>query len=390
MPSGRFTEQFLARVRTADRAEYRDYRYPGLRLRVSASGHRSWSFVYRFRGRLTRLSLGPATALGVADAIRLSKRAALAVAEGHDPARINAREGRTVAALFEEYRAVAARKKGWPEEQRILRREILPHLSHRLVSEISRADLHDLTKRKVASAPVMANRVLARVCRLLSFAVEIGWLDANPALRFPKPFRERSRDHVLVGVELQAVCRGLSAIAKNPNHLRGDRQAARAMSLILLTAQRPGEVSGSEISAFDFSAHIWTISAAAAKNGHRHLVPLSPAAVHIVQDACADAGGEFVFSTGGRASIRARFRKAALRFHRRFGMPKFTCHDLRRTSATVLASEGVPRQHIAHLLNHRSATHGDVTAIYDRHDYRNEKIAAAAVLERVMTGHGLV
>lgn len=389
MPSGRFTDQFLASVRTADRAEYRDHRYPGLCLRVSASGHRSWSFVYRFRGRLTRLSLGPATALGVADAVRLSKRAALAVAEGHDPARSNAREQRTVAALFEEYRAVAARKKGWPEEHRILKREILPRLSHRLVSEISRADLHDLTKKKVASAPVMANRVLARVCRLLSFAVEIGWLDANPALRFPKPFRERSRDHVLMGAELQALCRGLSDIAENPNHLRGDRQAARAMSLILLTAQRPGEVSGSEVSAFNFGAHIWTIPAATAKNGHRHLVPLSPAAVDIVRDACSETGGEFVFSTGARSSIRARFRKAALRFHRRFGMPKFTCHDLRRTAATVLASEGVPRQHIAQLLNHRSVSHGEVTAIYDRHDYWNEKAAAVDVLQRVMHASGL-
>ena len=43
-----------------------------------------------------------------------------------------------------------------------------------------------------------------------------------------------------------------------------------------------------------------------------------------------------------------------------------TPHDLRRTGASHVASMGIPRLHIAKILNH---VESGVTAVYDRHGY---------------------
>ena len=64
----------------------------------------------------------------------------------------------------------------------------------------------------------MANRLLARISRLFSFALERDWISANPAFRIPKPGEERSRDRVLSRDELRELWTALHTTeAKNPD-----------------------------------------------------------------------------------------------------------------------------------------------------------------------------
>jgi integrase len=60
-----------------------------------------------------------------------------------------------------------------------------------------------------------------------------------------------------------------------------------------------------------------------------------------------------------------------------FALPNFTPHDLRRTAASLMTANGVPRLHVEKFLNH---TIDDVAEIYDRHDYSTEKRAALSRL----------
>ena len=53
----------------------------------------------------------------------------------------------------------------------------------------------------------------------------------------------------------------------------------------------------------------------------------------------------------------------------------FRGHDLRRTAATHMAAAGVPRGHIAHVLNHVEGG-ARATRVYDRHSYDREKRTA--------------
>lgn len=68
---------------------------------------------------------------------------------------------------------------------------------------------------------------------------------------------------------------------------------------------------------------------------------------------------------------------AVLRAAQRLGFEDIRTHDLRRTCATYMTSEGIgaTRDTVARILNHVSAV-GGVTAIYDRNAYAKEKRAA--------------
>lgn len=65
--------------------------------------------------------------------------------------------------------------------------------------------------------------------------------------------------------------------------------------------------------------------------------------------------------------------RAILRNLDHFGVSKFTPHDLRRTGSTQLAAFKVPRFDRDRILNHADLSVG---AIYDIHEYEDEKRAA--------------
>ena len=62
----------------------------------------------------------------------------------------------------------------------------------------------------------------------------------------------------------------------------------------------------------------------------------------------------------------------------------FRGHDLRRTAATRMAAAGVPRDHIARVLNH-VAGGARATRVYDRHHYDHEKRVALEAWVRALT-----
>ncbi len=75
-------------------------------------------------------------------------------------------------------------------------------------AEVTRRDVHTLVEPIAErGAPVMANRVLAVVRRMLNFGVRRDWIEANPASLIAKPGRENSRDRVLSDDELRALWR---------------------------------------------------------------------------------------------------------------------------------------------------------------------------------------
>jgi site-specific recombinase XerD len=123
------------------------------------------------------------------------------ILDGGDPAGEKQDEratyGDTIGALYELYKKATEKKRSWPEQRRIFENEVLPAWRHRRVEDMTRRDIRMLVDRKAETAPIMANRILARVSRLFSFAVERDWIEANPALRIVKPADEKSRDRVL-------------------------------------------------------------------------------------------------------------------------------------------------------------------------------------------------
>jgi integrase len=145
------------------------------------------------------------------------------------------------------------------------------------------------------------------------------------------------------------------------------------LQLMLVTAQRRGEVASATWADIDLSSGWWTIPEATAKNKLPHRVPLSPLAKSLLMKAREEGrDSNFVFpNPSGNGPIRAdAISKAVRRNEAKFGIDHFAPHDLRRTAASQMASAGTPRLTIGKILNH---VESGVTATYDRHSYDQEK-----------------
>src|SRR5258708_37629108 len=88
MPTRKLTDLFVERAKppARGRVEYFDAAFPGLALRITNNGGKSWCAFYRFHGRLRRFTIGRYPAIKPAQA-RLEAAAALErVRLGFDPA----------------------------------------------------------------------------------------------------------------------------------------------------------------------------------------------------------------------------------------------------------------------------------------------------------------
>src|SRR5438045_1692887 len=88
MPTKKLTDLFVERAKppARGRVEYFDAAFPGLALRITANGGKSWCTFYRFGGRLRRFTIGTYPAIKPAQARREAAAALDRVRLGIDPA----------------------------------------------------------------------------------------------------------------------------------------------------------------------------------------------------------------------------------------------------------------------------------------------------------------
>jgi integrase len=203
--------------------------------------------------------------------------------------------------------------------------------------------------------------------------------------------KEAEKDRVLTLDELKTFFAALDD-ASTSDTIR------RALRLILLTAQRPGEVAGmmlSELHDLDGSKPHWIIPAARTKNKKaEHTVPLSPAAVGLIGEALSvpqdeKDGANEQPASNDRAVFASKFEgvttlarhslsQAVRRIVADNQLAEFTPHDLRRTGATIAQAARLPVDFVKALLNHNDK---GVTGIYARWHMFEEKREAVLAIE---------
>src|SRR5260370_36273392 len=87
LPTKKLTDLFVERVSAPakGRIEYFDASFPGLALRVTDKGAKSWCVFYRLNGRLRRFTIGSYPQVMPADARRQAQGALDRVRAGTDP-----------------------------------------------------------------------------------------------------------------------------------------------------------------------------------------------------------------------------------------------------------------------------------------------------------------
>lgn len=403
----RFVESVTAPP--SGRAEYVDTVTPGLALRVGPQA-KTWIALYKTAGgQVRRQALGRFPVVSLHEAREAAQTAMRAVHAGQDPAAQQRRNQEdTFGALAELYmeRHARKRKRSWQEDQRILAHDLLPAWRHLPVRTLTRRAIREALDDIADRAPVMANRTLALVSKILNFGVDREWLDANPAARLQKPTREVSRERVLTDPEIvqlwtalaaaEATYRAVARTGRVTEKKLGTTPLLRPLladwlRLRLLTAQRGGEVLRMRWADVDLDAATWTIPSEIAKNKSAHVVPLSAPVVALLRARLADndAGVPWVFPNDlNRGPAVDRAKKVTLATFLP-GADDVRGHDLRRTAASGMGRLGVPRETISRVLNH--VDRGPrATSVYDRFDRVPEKRQAldawARELDRIITG----
>jgi integrase len=384
----RFTDAQLKGMNPASKL-YKRYEAggQGLGIRVEPTGTKTFFLEYRspVDGCRRDVTIGrfigkssPAIKMSLATARLRAELAKEKIRNGVDPSlerkkiKLSDRDAFTVEELTTEYLEKHAKpnKRSWRKDKQMIERDIIPAWGNIKAKDIVRRDivllLDDIMAR---NAPCMANRILSLISGIFSFAVKRDILMASPCVGIDKRHQEMPRERVLTENEIMKFWRGLDESSMN-------ERLQLALMLVLVTAQRKGEVATAEWSEVDLESGWWIIPPEKTKNKKRHRVSLSPLALKLFKSAKRLArSSKWVFPSPkpsragehiGEEGI-SRAVKANLDI---FDVDPFTPHDLRRTAATQISILGTPRLVIEKILNHSD---GGVTAIYDRNSYDKEK-----------------
>lgn len=388
MPTETFTATWVDRVKLPEtgRIEYWDSKLDGFGLRVSHTGSKVWCVRYRKDGKRRRVPLGEYPVVPLGEARLRAQAVLLEAARDGDPgaAREARKKANTVEWLAAEYIEKYAigpdpdrpRKKSWQYDEDLLRRHVLPKWKDRKAEDIRRRDVIELLDGIVSKgALIQANRTLAVVRKMFNWAVSRDVLENTPCVGVERPAVERSRDRWLDADEIRRIWPELGHIRTN---------AGDALKLVLITAQRCGEVKAMRWVDLDLDAGWWTIPGDMTKNGRTHRVPLSALALAILAGLKGKAkGSQWVFPSRMLDDDQHldRVHASAQKVAKLSGVD-FTPHVLRHTAATWMASLGVTRFDVGQVLNH---TDQSITGVYDHFTYDDQKRKALDLwAERLM------
>jgi integrase len=106
--------------------------------------------------------------------------------------------------------------------------------------------------------------------------------------------------------------------------------APRALEFIILTAARTGEALGATWAEIDLAENVWTVPASRMKAKREHRVPLSPAAVKLLEAMKPlREKGDFVFPGGSEGEALSNM--ACLKVLERMARDELTVHGMRST-----------------------------------------------------------
>lgn len=353
----------------AKRYEVHDLHCPGLSVRISAHGLKTFTVKFRYGIKQKRLKLGVYPRISLATAREKAIDVLRQVDEGIDPTRRRRSSDMKVEAVCREFIRLHAqpRNKSWREAERILERELIAIFGQRDIRDIKRWDVLEIMDAAVArGSTYQANRIHSNIRKLFNWCIERGIVETSPIVGLKAPTKEVSRDRVLDDDEIErllAACR---------NDVYPFRQF---VPMLLATAQRRGELAEMSWSEIDITEKVWVIPAERSKNSKPHVVPLSAYALEVLSAVPRFTDCDYVFTTTHRSPVSG-FSKMLRRLAERSETSDWRLHDLRRTAASGMARAGVSPHVVEKVLNHISGTISGVAAIYNRYGYDSEKRVA--------------
>jgi integrase len=401
-----FNPQWIERLRydpakapPSGRMEIEDAHCPGLLLRVTPRGVKSFSVIYRvpgeggvnasgrlLAGQQHRITLGPTPPLTLTDAREKAREHLRAASEGRDP-RPTLREQHivrhtntfdVVLTRFLE-REIKPKVSAWRNVERVLKHHVEPHWASTPVRDIRRSDVHERLDALVEAGKVgTAREVRKHLSRFFNWAVDRELITSSPVHELRRsdlePNQEAGRE--LTDHELRAIWQAAEQVAYPFGSL---------FQLLMLTGQRRGEWAEAKRSEFDIEKRRLEVPRVRFKGRRDHIVPLAPRVWEIVAALPRwESDDSYILSSragkrpvSGFSKAKEEINDVALKLLRKNDpnacLANYRIHDLRVTCETRLARLGFNQEVRDAVLGHAKA---GLQKTYNKYEYLDEKLAA--------------
>lgn len=354
----------------------------GLSLLVKPSGSASWVLRVQVDGKRRNFGLGSRADISLKEARDRAREYRKLYRDGIDPAKEKKRQRaksmtfKEASLLYHEKR-MASPERRWSNPKHAkqwidsLERIAWPALGDTPLGQLENGDVIECIEGCWERTHETARRVLQRI-------ITVGnWAEA-------RGYQKTQLNKNVIALGLGTVSK--SKVAKQFASLPHDQMPALlvklrsmedtfgrlALQFLILTAARSGEIRGAHISEIDFDQAAWSIPAERMKARRRHDVPLSPAAMQILQKIRPAVGPSGLLFPGvrGKAMSDATLTKAL----RSAGIEKgrATVHGFRSSFRTWVAEEtNTPREIAESALAHVNTN--KVEASYQRSDFFDKR-----------------
>ena len=271
---------------------------------------RSWLFRFRLNGRVREMGLGSADRIALAEARRLAHDCHLMLAQKIDPiiarderARVERASERKVITFakaaeqyVEDHRAEWRSAKHADQWSNTLRDYAVTKFGTKPIDTIDTDDVLDAVRPIWTTKTETAKRLRGRIEQVIDWATVHKYRAGDNPARWrghldkllPKPGKVAKVEHqpALPYTEIGRFMQALRAAAGT---------GARAVEFTILTAALSGEVRGATWGEIDLKSRVWTVPRGRMKGDREHRVPLSDAAIRLLESMPGGSGADPVF-----------------------------------------------------------------------------------------------
>jgi integrase len=348
------TEQRVADLKAASSTSYvNDTRMPGLSVRVTKAGVKSYVFTRKINGKFLRVTLGKTAAMTLSAARSAASAHHGDIAKGIDVVAVRKAakaaasiKATTLADAYERFLKLKDRRPSTVKDYKMLWRLHVPDtLKRKQLGDITAADVEKLKAEVGKKWQRTANKAVVLLSAIMSKSGR--WAD-NPA-RGIERFEERIRTRRLNADELKRLWKALDGA---DGSLWAD-----FFKMLILTGARRDSLCSMRWEDLDLAAGVWVVPAKWSKNRREMAVPLTSGAVDLLQRRQAACTRSPWVWPSAKAKVghvvnpekpwRAFLKLAEIK-------ESVSLHDVRRTLGSSLAKSGAAAATISKALGHLS------------------------------------
>ncbi len=281
----------------------------GLTLQITKTGAKSWLFRFMREGKPYGMGLGATHTISLMEARQKALDARKLLADGINP--LTAKKQSRIAAALENAKMmtfdqcaeayIAAHRASWKNAKHVdqwtntLATYASPVFGQLPVAAIDTGLVVKCLAPIWENKTETASRLRGRIESVLGWATTSGYRTGENPARWKghldnllATISKASRTKHHPSLPWQDIGRFMVALRAR------EGSAAKAVEFAVLTACRSGEVRGAQWSEFDLAERIWTIPAARMKARREHQVPLSDAALKLLESL--PKGNDLVFA----------------------------------------------------------------------------------------------